>query len=88
MGNTKDRELISFITYINRLEPIEFSGIVKILCVALADESAKVRPYEDILSDLIDNFCSIGYRQRKKILRLLKNIEKDRAKEKEHINNG
>lgn len=88
MGDARDKELISFITYINRLEAVEFSAIVKILCVALADENAKVRPYEDILSDLIDNFCNIGRRQRKEILRLLKNVEKDRAKEKKHIDNG
>ena len=44
-----DKELIQFITYINNLEPIEFTGIAKILCVSVftdnAEEEKKVRKY-------------------------------------------
>ena len=79
MGDTRESELIQFITFINNLEPIEFSGIAKILCVALCDEEGKVRPYVDVLSDLIDNFCSIGRRQRREIFKLLKRVEKEKG---------
>lgn len=81
-----DKELIQFITYINNLEPIEFNGIAKILCVSIftdnTKEKKKIRKYEDILSDLMDNFCLLGRRQRKEIFKLLKQVEKDRIKEK------
>ena len=81
-----DKELIQFITYINNLEPIEFTGIAKILCVSVfadnAEEEKKVRKYEDILSDLMDNFCLLGRRQRREVFKLLRQVEKDRVKEK------
>lgn len=85
MGDTLEKELIEFITIINRLEPVEFAGIVKILCVALADYSGKVRPYEEILSDLIDNFCKIGRRQRREIIKLLRQVKKDRKQERKVV---
>lgn len=86
MGDTRERELIQFITYINNLETTEFAGIVKILCVAFTNDGKTVRPYEEILSDLIDNFCNLGKRQRREIMKLLRQVEKDRKKEVKKIN--
>lgn len=67
-----NKNLLDFIEIIPKLEPIEFLGLSKILCVSTVDENMEPRDFEDIFSDMIDRFISIGRKQRRDILKVIK----------------
>lgn len=73
--------LIEFINLVPTLEPIEFLGLAKVLCTNTVDEDMAPRPFEDILSDMIDRFISTGSRQRKDILKVMKNAKKEKLED-------
>lgn len=73
--------LIEFINLVPTLEPVEFLGLAKILCTSTVDEDMNPRPFEDILNDMIDRFVSTGRRQRKDILKVLRNAKKEKLKD-------
>lgn len=73
--------LIEFINLVPTLEPVEFLGLTKILCTSAVDEDMNPRPFEDILSDMIDRFVSTGRRQRKDILKVMKNAKKEKLED-------
>lgn len=67
-----------FIKLISKLEPIEFIGIARILCVDIMDEANKTpRDFEDILSDVVVKFNSLARKQRRDILKVLRKVEKE-----------
>lgn len=65
-----------FIELILRLEPIEFIGLSKILCIKIVDDKMEPRPSEDIMCDMIDKFGSINRKKRKEILNIMKSAGK------------
>lgn len=73
--------LLEFIELILTLDPVEFLGLAKILCTTTVDENMKPRPFEDIFEDMIDRFLSTGCRQRKDIIKVLKNAKKEKLKD-------
>jgi len=73
--------LIEFIELVPTLEPVEFLGLAKILCTDTVDKDMKARPFEDILGDMIDRFVLTGRKQRKDILKVLKNAKKEKLKD-------
>lgn len=73
--------LLEFIELIPTLEPVEFLGLAKVLCTPTVDKNMESRPFEDIFSDMIDRFLSTGRRQRKDIIKILKNANKEKLKD-------
>ncbi len=73
--------LLEFIELIPTLEPVEFLGLAKVLCTNTVDENMEPRPFEDIFSDMIDRFLLTGRRQRKDIVKVLKNAKKEKLKD-------
>ena len=64
-----------FLEEVIKLEPIEFIGLAKVLCAPVMDNK-EPREFEDILSDMMDNFISTGRRQRRDILKMIKEANK------------
>lgn len=69
--------VIDFLELVTQLEPIEFVGLSKILCVPLVNQKNEPREFEDILSDMIDKFISTRRKQRKDIIKVLKQSIKE-----------
>ena len=69
--------VIDFLELVTQLEPIDFVGLSKILCVPLVNQKNEPREFEDILSDMIDKFISTGRKQRKDIIKVLKQSIKE-----------
>lgn len=65
-----------FLEEVIKLEPIEFIGLAKVLCAPVMDSNKELREFEDILSDMMDNFISTGRRQRRDILKMIKEANK------------
>ena len=68
----KAKDLTEFLSWVGQLEPIEFTGILKIMSVQILQDEKKPRPYEDLLSDLIDRFVEMEKKRRKELIKLVK----------------
>ena len=76
-NNVSSKTVINFLELVTQLEPIEFVGLSKILCVPLVNQKNEPREFEDILSDMIDKFISTGRKQREDIIKVLKKSIKE-----------
>ena len=73
----KKNELIELIT---KLEPVEFIGLARVLCVDIINEEDKTtRDFYDILNDIIDKFNTLARKQRREILSVLRRVKKENA---------
>ena len=71
----KKNELMELIT---ELEPVEFIGLARILCVDIINEEDKTtRDFYDILNDIIDKFNTLARKQRREILSVLRRVKKE-----------
>lgn len=73
MKNTKptEKEFLSFLNMVGKLDHLEFIGLAQILSVPLLTEEKKEREFEHMFSDLLDNFIELPQKRRKEILKLL-----------------
>ena len=73
MKNTKptEKEFLSFLNMVGKLDHLEFIGLARILSVPLLTEEKKEREFEHMFSDLLDNFIELPQKRRKEILKLL-----------------
>ena len=76
-NNVSSKTVINFLELVTQLEPIEFVGLSKILCIPLVNQKNEPREFEDILSDMIDKFISTVRKQRKDIIKVLKQSIKE-----------
>ncbi len=79
------KEMQEFASCIVKLEPTEFLGLCKILCVHVfnnekKDENGKPMPREgeDIVVDCIDKFSQLNRAKRREIMAILRPIGKKR----------
>lgn len=71
----KKNELMELIT---ELEPVEFIGLARVLCVDIMNEEDKTtRDFYDILNDIIDKFNTLARKQRREILSVLRRVKKE-----------
>lgn len=84
-GEPSAEELISFLGKVMELRPIEFSGILKVLCVSLVEEKdgkKTARELDILLSEIIDQYVKIPTKQRKELHFLIESsLEGYREKE-------
>lgn len=67
-----DKAALQFVNAIVKLNPIEFIGVSKILCVPMVNTEKEARQFDDILSDMIDNFIKLNRRNKRELLQILK----------------
>ena len=72
------KTFLSFIEEVSKLSEVEFVGLSKILCVPILDKDKNERPFEDILSDMMDKFLMIKRGKRKEILNMIKDVNRAR----------
>lgn len=71
----KKNELIELIT---ELEPVEFIGLARVLCVDIVNEEDKTtRDFYDILNDIVNKFNTLARKQRREILSVLRRVKKE-----------
>ena len=71
----KKNELIELIT---ELEPVEFIGLARVLCVDIINEEDKTtRDFYDILNDIVNKFNTLARKQRREILSVLRRVKKE-----------
>ena len=69
---------LSFIEEVSKLSEVEFVGLSKILCVPILDKNKNERPFEEILSDMMDKFLMIKKEKRREILKMIKDVNRAR----------
>lgn len=72
----KEINIDEFIHLVAKLEPVEFIGLCKVLCVKVLDEEKQPRKFEELINDIIDNFTSTGRTQRREVLRVLRAVNR------------
>lgn len=72
------KTFLSFIEEVSKLSEVEFVGLSKILCVPILDKDKNERPFEEILSDMMDKFLMIKRGKRKEILNMIKDVNRTR----------
>lgn len=79
------KEMQEFCKCMVKLEPGEFLGLCKLLCVRAFDNENKdengkpmPRPGEDIVTDCIDKFSQLNRAKRREIMAILRPIGKKR----------
>lgn len=75
MNKQVNKQTYTFIEYLSYLEPIEIFGLTKILCVKTKDENDAPRTAEQLLGDIIESFDNLGRKQRREILKMLKEVK-------------
>ena len=71
----KKNELVELIT---KLEPIEFIGLARVLCVDIINEEDKTtRDFYAMLNDIVDKFNTLARKQRREILSILRRVKKE-----------
>lgn len=71
----KKNELIELIT---KLEPVEFIGLARVLCVDIINEEDKtIRDFYDVLNDIVNKFNTLARKQRREILSVLRRVKKE-----------
>jgi hypothetical protein len=71
----KKNELIELIT---KLEPVEFIGLARVLCVDIINEEDKTtRDFYDVLNDIVNKFNTLARKQRREILSVLRRVKKE-----------
>ena len=78
-SKVSSKTFISFIEEVSKLSEVEFVGLSKILCVPILDKDKNERPFEEILSDMMDKFLMIKRRKRKEILNMIKDVNRARS---------
>lgn len=77
-SKVSSKTFLSFIEEVSKLSEVEFVGLSKILCVPILDKDKNERPFEDILSDMMDKFLMIKREKRKEILNMIKDVNRTR----------
>ena len=68
-----ERDFNKFLLEISKLNAVEFLGVAKIFNIELfEDEGKKSRPFEVILSEILDKYISLSRRQRRTIMKTIK----------------
>lgn len=69
MNNTAQYK--EFLNLISKLDPVQFLGLCRIMCVQVAIEK-EPRQFENIFDDVITKFPTLGRKQRRDIIKVLK----------------
>ena len=77
-SRASSKTFLSFIEEVSKLSEVEFVGLSKILCVPILDKNKNERPFEEILSDMMDKFLIIKRGKRKEILNMIKDVNRAR----------
>ena len=82
---TKEQTLTDFAKMLGKMDAMEFLGLAKILCVHVFDNENKdengkptPRPAEEIIEDCIIAFDNLNRKQRRDVLRVMRNTVKGR----------
>ena len=71
----KKSELVELIT---KLEPVEFIGLARVLCIDIINKEDKTaRDFYEVLNDIVDKFNTLARKQRKEILSILRRVKKE-----------
>ena len=73
-----------FFQLIKQLEPVEFIGLARILCVELINKETKQnRDFFEVFEDIINKFDTVGRKQKREILKVLRKVGKENARTKD-----
>lgn len=95
MGEKKlQKQIVSFIQLLSKINKYEYYGIAKILAVPTRYQivgamDSEVKSFETLTKDMIYKFATVHPRARKELLKMMKEVVKETEKKKEvKVKNG
>lgn len=72
MKEISNKQFLSFIKEVAKLNEYEYFGLLKILSVPAVDDEGQKRPFEITFEEAMDRFVSLNCIRRKNLLKILK----------------
>lgn len=69
---SKEKKFQEFLSAVSKLEPAEYCGLCKILCVPMIDENKDPLPFDTTLEQVMDRFLTMGRKPRRQLMKVLK----------------
>lgn len=69
---SKEKKFQEFLSAVSKLEPAEYCGLCKILCVPMIDENKDLLPFDTTLEQVMDRFLTMGRKPRRQLMKVLK----------------
>lgn len=74
MFGTKVRKFQEFVELITKLEPVEYCGLCKVMCVNMIGENGEPLPFDETLEAVLDKFLKLKKKPKNEILEMLRAI--------------
>lgn len=71
---SKEKKFQDFLNAVSKLEPIEYCGLCKILCVPMIDENKEALPFDTTLEQVINKFLGMSRKPRRQLMKVLRDL--------------
>ncbi len=72
--NSKEKNFQDFLECVSRLEPVEYCGLCKIMCVPLYNQNNEPRAFDVTLKEVMDKFTEMPRKPRRQLMKVLKSV--------------
>ena len=69
---SKEKNFQDFLSAVSKLEPAEYCGLCKILCVPMVDENKEAIPFDATLEQVMERFLTMNRKPRRQLMKVLK----------------
>ena len=69
---SKEKNFQDFLSAVSKLEPVEYCGLCKVLCVPMVDENKEAISFDETLEQVIDKFLRMSRKPRRQLMKVLK----------------
>ncbi len=81
----EEKNFEEFLQLVSKLEPVEYCGLCKILCVPLYDENNEPRAFDVTLKEAMDQFLVAPRKPRRQLMKVLRALGKKNKGDKNGI---
>ena len=69
---SKEKKFQEFLSVVSKLEPVEYCGLCKVLCVPMVDENKEALSFDTTLEQVMDKFLGMSRKPRRQLMKVLK----------------
>ena len=70
-----EKSFLEFVEIVSKLEPVEYCGLCKVLCVEMFDGETP-KPFDKTLEECMDKFLGMNRKPRRQLMKVLRDATK------------
>lgn len=74
-----EKSFLEFVEIVSKLEPVEYCGLCKVLCVEMFDGETP-KPFDKTLEECMDKFLGMNRKPRRQLMKVLRDATKKSKK--------